>query len=155
MSETLRYQLVVLAVAGTVFLVNLGGARLFDEDEPKNAACGQEMFAAGEWIVPSFNGELRTDKPILLYWCMLASFHVLGVNEWSARLPSALFAVGTTLLVYQLGRRLFFAPGGFWAALVLATSVMFDVAGRAATPDSTFVFFTTLTLLMFVVATSR
>ncbi|MCA9101240.1 MAG: hypothetical protein KDA63_08830 [Planctomycetales bacterium] len=89
MSETLRYQLVVLAVAGTVFLVNLGGARLFDEDEPKNAACGQEMFAAGEWIVPSFNGELRTDKPILLYWCMLASFHVLGVNEWSARLPSA------------------------------------------------------------------
>jgi 4-amino-4-deoxy-L-arabinose transferase-like glycosyltransferase len=155
MSESIRHQLIIVAVAAGVFLVNLGGARLFDEDEPKNAACGQEMLAGGEWIVPSFNAELRTDKPILLYWCMLASYHALGVNEFSARLPSALFAIGTTLLMYHLGRRLFNARAGFWAALVLATSVMFDVVARAATPDSIFIFFTTLTLLMFVIATSR
>ena len=48
MTEPLRHQLLVVAIAAAVFFVNLGGPRLFDEDEPKNAACGQEMFAAAE-----------------------------------------------------------------------------------------------------------
>ena len=46
-SRPSRTKWLVLLVAAIVFLVNLGGPRLFDEDEPKNAACGQEMFSAG------------------------------------------------------------------------------------------------------------
>ncbi|MEM9702315.1 MAG: glycosyltransferase, partial [Planctomycetota bacterium] len=62
---------VLLGLASAVlFVTNLGGAPLFDEDEPKNAACGAAMLRAGEWVVPTFNGELRVHKPILLYWVM-------------------------------------------------------------------------------------
>jgi 4-amino-4-deoxy-L-arabinose transferase-like glycosyltransferase len=155
MTESSRHQLFLVVIAAVVFLGNLGGPRLFDEDEPKNAACGQEMYQRGEWIVPSFNAELRTDKPILLYWCMLASYYLFGISEFSARLPSALFAIGTILLVYQMGRRLFCNAIGCLAGVILCTSVMFDVVARAATPDSTFIFFTTLTLFVFIAATAR
>ena len=39
--------------------------------------------------------------------------------------------------------------------MVLATSLLFDVVGRAATPDSTLVFFTTAALSVFVVGSFR
>jgi 4-amino-4-deoxy-L-arabinose transferase-like glycosyltransferase len=150
MQSSVRQQLLVVTVAALVLLANLGSATLFDEDEPKNAACGAEMFARGDWIVPTFNHELRTDKPVLLYWLMLTSYHALGVNELAARLPSALLAVGSVLLVYHLGRLLYRPQAGLWAAIILATSLMFDVVGRASTPDSTLIFFITAGALVFV-----
>ena len=69
--------------------------------------CGQEMFERGDWIVPTFNGRLRTDKPILIYWCMIAVYHVLGVSEMAARFPSALAGLGTVVLTFHLGRLMF------------------------------------------------
>src|SRR6186997_2131930 len=100
MPEVVRHHLLLAAIAGIVFLFHLGGARLWDEDEPKNAQCAREMLARGDWIVPTFNQELRTDKPVLLYWLMMPAYLLLGVNELAARLPSALLAIGTTLLTY-------------------------------------------------------
>lgn len=150
MQSPVRQQLLVVAIAALVLLANLGSATLFDEDEPKNAACGAEMFARGDWIVPTFNHELRTDKPVLLYWLMLSSYHALGVNELAARLPSALLAIGSVLMVYHLGRLLYRPQVGLWAAIILSTSLMFDVVGRASTPDSTLIFFITASALVFV-----
>ena len=70
MSALWRHQILLGLVAALVFFTNLGGYALFDEDEPKNAVCGAEMYERGDWIVPTFNAELRTDKPILIYWWM-------------------------------------------------------------------------------------
>lgn len=138
-----------------VLFFNLGGATLFDEDEPKNAACGQEMFRRGDYLVPWFNGELRTDKPILLYWCMLAAFHLGGVSEFTARAASALAGIGAAVVTYHLGRLLFRPSVGFWAAVILLTCLMFDVVARAATPDALFVLLTTASLLAFVWGVQR
>ncbi len=153
MPQLVRHQLIIAAVASAVFLTNLGAAQLFDEDEPKNAACAQEMLARGDWVVPTFNGELRTDKPILLYWFTLAAYHALGVNELSARLWSAIAGIGTALLTYHIGRRTFNAEVGFWAGLLLCCSLMFTVASRAATPDALLIFFSTLAIWFFVSGT--
>ena len=71
MRDIWKHQAWIVLATGLAVLTNLGTARLWDEDEPKNATCASEMLARGDWIVPTFNGELRTDKPILLYWCML------------------------------------------------------------------------------------
>jgi 4-amino-4-deoxy-L-arabinose transferase-like glycosyltransferase len=137
MSVLWRHQVILGLVAGLVFFTNLGSYALFDEDEPKNAVCGFEMYERGDWIVPTFNAELRTDKPILIYWWMQLSFRLFGVSEFSARLGSALLAVGTVCLTYHMGRKLYSPPIAFLAALILATSLMFSVLGRAVTPDAT------------------
>lgn len=145
----------VVLLAAFVMLTNLGGPRLWDRDEPRNAGCAREMLARWDWVVPTFNAELRTHKPVLLYWGIMASYLTLGVNEFSARLPSALAAIGTCFCVYLMGRRLFGPRAGVWAGIVLATSLMFVVAGRAATPDSLLIFCTTLALTIFVCGTFR
>lgn len=150
MKRTLAHYAIILAVAGTVLLTNLGAARLWDRDEPRNAGCAAEMLQRGDWVVPVFNGELRSHKPVLLYWLIMASYAVFGVSEFAARLPSALLGVGTALVTYHLGRRLFCGQAGLWAAVVLVTTLMFDVAARAATPDATLIFFATLALWFYV-----
>jgi 4-amino-4-deoxy-L-arabinose transferase-like glycosyltransferase len=153
-AQTKQLSLVV-AIAAIVMLANLGGPRLWDRDEPRNAGCAREMLLRHDWVVPWFNGELRSHKPVLLYWCIMASYLGLGMNEFAARLPSALCAIGSTVCVYRMGRRLFGPQAGAWAGIALATSLMFVVAGRAATPDSLLIFCTSLALMIYVCGTFR
>lgn len=152
--STLTWHLLsVAALAAVVMLTNLGGPRLWDDDEGRNGGCAREMLQRNDWIVPTFNAELRTHKPVLLYWCMLIAYHVGGANEFTARLPSALAAIGTVLLTYAIGRRLFNPRVGFWAAIALSCSVSFAMVGRAATPDGVLIFSSTLALALFVFGT--
>jgi 4-amino-4-deoxy-L-arabinose transferase-like glycosyltransferase len=142
--------------AACVLLAHLGSAPLWDDDEPKNTACTVSMLARGDWVVPRFNEALRSDKPPLVNWIQLAGFAVCGVNETGARLGSALLTVGTAILVADIATRLFPALPwvGLWSGLALGTCVWSAVAGRAATPDASLCFCTTLALWIFVAARS-
>lgn len=150
MSSGCRDFLLVVALAAVVLFGNLGGAKLWDEDEPRNARCAVEMLERGDLVVPTFNGELRTHKPILLYWLMIGAYQLFGVSEFAARLPSALLGIGTVLCVWAAGRRLFGSRVGLISAVIMSTALMFDVAGRAATPDSVLIFWMTAALTIFV-----
>lgn len=140
----------IVVVASIALFTNLGGPRLWDRDEPRNAGCALEMMQRGDWVVPVFNHELRAHKPVLLYWLIMSAYGAFGVNEFAARFWSAVLGVVTALATYGIGRRLFNARVGLWSAVILATSLMFDVAGRAATPDSALICCSTLSLLVYV-----
>ena len=150
MAQMIRHCLWVTLAAGVVFFLNLGVPQLWDEDEPKNAACAREMLERNDWVVPMFNYELRTAKPVLVYWFMMSAYELFGVSEFGARFWSAVMGIATCLLTYSIGRRLFQPAVGLWAALMLAAALMFGVASRAATPDAPLIFFSTLSLAIFV-----
>ncbi len=150
MPQMIRHCLWVTLAAGVVFFLNLGVPQLWDEDEPKNAACAREMLERHDWVVPMFNYELRTAKPVLVYWFMMCAYEIFGVTEFGARFWSAVMGIGTCLLTYGIGRHLFQPAVGMWAALMLAAALMFGVASRAATPDAPLIFFSTLSLAIFV-----
>ncbi|MDQ6958105.1 MAG: glycosyltransferase family 39 protein [Mariprofundaceae bacterium] len=125
----------LLLLCAVNFAFMLGGHSLWDVDEPNNAVCAREMLAAGNWWVPVFNGDLRFDKPILLYWLMMPLFHVFGVHEWTARLPSVMAISSLVLVVFYFGRRMADVRTGLIAALLLVSSLHIVVIARAATPD--------------------
>ena len=143
----------IVALCGAVFFTNLGGAKLWDRDEPRNAGCAREMLQRNDWVTPYFNGELRTPKPVLTYWLMMTAYGLFGVTEFSARFWSAALGVGTCLATYVIARRLFAPSVGFWAALVMGTSLLFCVASRAATPDAPLIFCSTMAIMCYVVGT--
>ena len=155
MIPILRHQACLVLVAVLIFFTNLGNYTLFNDDEAKNTVCATEMYRRGDLIVPTFYEELRTDKPILLYWMMLTSFKFWGISELSARLASSIMSVGTTLLTYHLGRKLYSAKVGFLAGLIVCTCLLFSAVGRAATPDSALIFFVTLTFTSYVWVVAR
>jgi 4-amino-4-deoxy-L-arabinose transferase-like glycosyltransferase len=136
---------VVLATA-TVMLVNLGGPPLWDDDEPKNAGASAAMFSSRDWVVPTFNGRLRPEKPPLVNWVQVAGYACCGVNETGARIGSAVLTVAAALLTAATARTLFphLPLVGLWAGLAFGTCVWAAVAGRAATPDAVLGFSTTL-----------
>jgi len=150
MIPLLRHQGLLLLVSLLIFFTHLGDYTLFNDDEAKNAVCATEMFRRGDIIVPTFYEELRTDKPILLYWFMLTSFKLFGISEFSARLASSIFSVGTVLLTYHIGRKLYSDGVGLLAGLILGSCLLFSAVGRAATPDPALIFSVTLALANFV-----
>ncbi|MBX9622397.1 MAG: glycosyltransferase family 39 protein [Gemmataceae bacterium] len=147
--------LVLTAASAALTLPNLGAAALWDVDEGVNAEAAREMAEAGTWVIPTFNFELRTAKPVMLYWLQRAGYAAFGVSEWSARLPSAVAGWLTVLLTYELARRMFGRPTGLLAGVVLASAVEFCVLTHAATPDATLLFFTVLTYCLFWVGHER
>lgn len=147
---SLASPLLVMIVAAAMFYPQLGASGLWDEDEPRNAAASADMLARGDWVVPYFNGQLRTQKPVLLYWLQICSYKVFGVNEFAARFPSATLTVGTAALVWWLGRMLFSNAVGMLAGLMFATSLMLTVAARASTPDGSLIFCVVLTMTLYV-----
>ncbi|HTL89815.1 MAG TPA: glycosyltransferase family 39 protein [Leptolyngbya sp.] len=86
----------VLALGGITFFNQLGSIGLVDETEPLFVEAARQMTVTGNWITPYFDQVPRFDKPPLIYWLMAIAFQTIGVNEWAARLPSA---ISGTMLV--------------------------------------------------------
>ncbi|MCS6975826.1 MAG: glycosyltransferase family 39 protein [Gemmatales bacterium] len=139
----------LIAAGLALFLPGLGSCPLWDVDEAHNAECAREMYDSGNWVVPTFNFVLRTDKPALLYWVMMSWYGLLGVTEFAARFGSVLSGLGTMLATCELGRRMFDPKTGLLAGIVLGSCVMFMVSSRAATPDALLILGVTVTMLVF------
>ena len=136
-------------VWAAVSLPGLGAPGLWDIDEGNNAEAAKEMRESGVPIVPTFNYQLRVDKPALLYWLQLAAYTVCGVNEFAARMPSALAALAAVLVTYEFGRHMFGSVAGFLAGLMLASATLFCAAARFANPDALLDALIALELLVF------
>jgi 4-amino-4-deoxy-L-arabinose transferase-like glycosyltransferase len=142
------HYLLLGGLSALLFFTNLGGASLWDLDEGRNAVATFEMLESQNYIVPTFNGLLRVDKPALLYWLQLGAYQAFGVCEFSARLPSAVAALLTVLLGYELGRAMFGRATGLLTGVVAASTPMLCGAARFANPDALLNLFTVLTLTL-------
>ncbi|TVP60953.1 MAG: glycosyltransferase family 39 protein [Nodularia sp. (in: Bacteria)] len=91
---------ILILVSWLAYGWNLGSIGLIDETEPLFAEASRQMLITGDWITPIFNGETRFDKPSLIYWCQAIAYAIIGVNEWSVRLPSAIAAVGVIAFTF-------------------------------------------------------
>jgi 4-amino-4-deoxy-L-arabinose transferase and related glycosyltransferases of PMT family len=88
-----------------LFSLNIGGVSIFSLDEAKNASCAREMLESKNFIVPTFNYELRTDKPPLHYYFMMLSYLIFGVSEFSARFFSSFFGSLTVMITYVFAKK--------------------------------------------------
>ncbi len=135
--------LIVCIVSLSILLINLGNPDIYILDEAKNAECAREMLVNGDYIVPYFNGQLRTDKPPLHYFFMALSYQVFGVSAFSARFFSAVFGALTIAIVFAFCRRFFSIRVAWLSALALLVSLHFNFQMRLAVPDPYLIFFMT------------
>ena len=148
MSEQQRYPVFLFVLGALIFFPALGSRDFWAPVEPRYAEIARVMFMKGEWIVPTVNGDLYTDKPILFFWLVLIFSKLAGsVNEWTVRLPAALGALGAVVATYKLGKDFFGPKIGFMAAVVLATSVRVILEARWAHVDMLFAFLFLLSML--------
>jgi 4-amino-4-deoxy-L-arabinose transferase-like glycosyltransferase len=140
----------LLAVAVAALFALLGSRGLNEPDEGRYAEIGREMAARGDWLVPHLNGFEHFQKPPLLYWATGLAIRLFGVNEWAARLPSALAALATVIILADLGNILFTRRVGNLAGMILLSSGGFFLLARLLTPDMMLTFWVTAAIACFV-----
>ncbi len=102
-------------------------------DETRYLAVAWEMQQSGNWLVPTKNFALYSDKPPLLFWVINLIWALTGVSEFTARLAGPIFGCLALWLTAVLGRRLWPKPAlgedlGGQAALALAGLLVFGLS---------------------------
>ncbi len=153
-SRTIRPHIVgtLIFMFAVVWFCNLDYRSLVRPDEGRYAEIAREMAQTGDWITPRLNGIKYFEKPPLQYWMTAAAYKAFGEHEWTARLWAALTGFSGVLLVGFAGARLFSRRAGFYAATVLASSVLYALIGHINTLDMGVTFCLTLGLLAFLLA---
>ncbi|MDD5406389.1 MAG: glycosyltransferase family 39 protein [Sulfurovaceae bacterium] len=118
------------------FFIPLSLAPLFDLDEGAFSEATREMIVGKDYITTYLNGELRFDKPILIYWFQLISVKLFGLNEFALRLPSAIAGTLWAGAIYFFTKRFFDIRTAFFATLFMIVSIQINMIAKAAIADA-------------------
>ncbi|HZS80725.1 MAG TPA: glycosyltransferase family 39 protein, partial [Herbaspirillum sp.] len=125
----------LLIVFLLVWFTTLGGRALVPTDEGRYAEMAREMVTTQDWITTRLNGIKYFEKPPLQTWMNAITFALFGLGEWQARLWTGLCGLFGIGLVAYTGRRVFNQRVGFYAPLVLASSLFWAGMGHTNTLD--------------------
>lgn len=145
-----RDLLLLTLLCAVLFGAGLGRYSLSNPDEGRYAEIPREMLASNDYVTPRLNGVKYFEKPPLVYWLVAASLHLFGTGETAARTVPALFATLGVLLLYAAVRRAHGRESAWWAALVLATSLLYFVHSRILLLDMVVSVLMSTVLLCFI-----
>ena len=127
--------LATLAVLGCILFWSGLSIKSLWGPEGRWAMVVREMLQSGNYFVPTVNGAVDLDKPLLSYWAILPFAKAFGLNELTLRIPGTMAAIGVVLFIFVIGRRLFGYRTGLVASLLLLASPMFVLWGKTASAD--------------------
>ena len=133
-----------LVIALTVITAGIGLRDPWPTDEPRFALVARQMVESNDWLIPHRGHELYADKPPAFMAMQAAAYELTDNWRVAFLLPSALAALGTLLLVYDLARRLWGHRIGLYAAGALLATFQFVYQAKRAQIDPTETFFITL-----------
>lgn len=133
----------------------LGVAPIYMWDEATYANNALDMYLTHDPVVVRMEGQpdLYNTKPPFVLWMETISLHLFGWNEFAIRLPSAVFALLTILVL------LWFSLAVFDSVLIAMVAMLTLVSAngyvtihvtRSGDLDATLVFWITLYLLVFL-----
>jgi len=131
--------LVLIAIWAVTYLTNLGASE-FRSEEGHRVMPAVQMLDNGNYLVPYVGTEPYLRKPPLVSWIVAGSFKLLGVrNEWTARLPSALFVLSVALMLWLFASPILGGFGSTVAALCWLTNLGLIEKGRMIEIDAIYV----------------
>ena len=139
----------VAALALVLCGFSIFGHPIYILDEAKNSEAAREMLESGNYIVPTFNGTLRTDKPPLHYFFMMIGYSLFGVNPMGARFFSAIFGMLTIVSTYLFVKKFKGKQTAVITAMVLLSSFYFIQEFHLSVPDPYLIFFISFALFCF------
>jgi 4-amino-4-deoxy-L-arabinose transferase-like glycosyltransferase len=108
----------------------------FRGDEAMYTVAATRMMQTGDYFTPYYyHGSSRLQKPIFIYWVMVASYKIFGINFFASRIPFLIAGSAIIWLTYKLSL-LFFRrkEWAFIAAAVIASNLtLFHVSVRSTT----------------------
>ncbi len=135
-NRTGRFLIALTVTAVLAVFFELGRMDVTSDNEGQRVTPPVEMLRSGDYIVPTINGLDYLVKPPLLYWAIAGVYKATGIiNEWTARIPTAICSVLAVLCLYLCIRRETGEKTARWAALILLASPYFMDRSRWAELD--------------------
>ena len=128
------YWLVLLWAA--IYVAGMFTPGLLDDADSLHAEAAREMLTRHDWVTLYVNGIRYLEKAPLMYWGVASSYELFGVHDWSTRLPLMLGILALILATYALGSRAYGERGGFFSAVVMATTIGPYLFTRFLIPDT-------------------
>ncbi len=132
------WAVLILLTLYVCYFSHLGAFGFIGPDEPRYAWIARDMAETGDWVTPRLYGKPWFEKPVFYYWSAAVCFKLFGVNEASARLPSAVCALLATLALAWLALRLGGWSTARWVLLLLPSTVGMIGFSHAASTDMPF-----------------
>ncbi|MBX9671492.1 MAG: glycosyltransferase family 39 protein [Candidatus Obscuribacterales bacterium] len=146
-----RWILIALVVvACLMFLPGLGATGIVNSSDGYYTEAAREMLERRDFITPYLNYEPFYEKPILIYWLIIGSYKLFGVNTFAARLPSALCAIASIPLLFLLTRSLLRRRAALLSAFALLTMPLSIVVGHVAITDAPLMLLTLSSSLLLI-----
>jgi 4-amino-4-deoxy-L-arabinose transferase-like glycosyltransferase len=126
---------ILIALAALLHVGTIGSGDLYSQTEGQYAGAAREMVETHQWLLPTNDGIPRLQKPPLLYWLIIVSFKLFGINEAAARLPVALAVVALVALIFLIGEKLTDYWRGFIAGLIYLSFCGTFLLARIVMPE--------------------
>jgi 4-amino-4-deoxy-L-arabinose transferase-like glycosyltransferase len=126
---------IIITLAALLHVATIGSGDLYSQTEGQYAGAAREMVEHHQWLLPTNDGLPRLQKPPLLYWLIIVSFKIFGINEAAARLPVALAVVATVALIFLIGEKLTDYWRGFIAGLIYLSFCGTFLLARIVMPE--------------------
>ncbi len=123
--KAIFWWVVLLLLIYFPIFMDLGDLAMRTWDEPRMALNAFEITKDHNWIVTHYNGqiELWNTKPPLMMWIQALLIKIMGASELTIRLPSAISAALTCIMLVIFSQKFLKSFWtGFAAALVLVTT---------------------------------
>jgi len=131
-----NYNLTLIVFIIISFFLPLGLVPLFNLDEGAFSEATREMLVNHDFITTYLNGNLRFDKPILIYWLQAFSVSIFGLNEFALRLPSAVAGSLWVFGVFWFTKKYFDEKIAFLSAFFMISALQIEIITKAAIADS-------------------
>jgi 4-amino-4-deoxy-L-arabinose transferase-like glycosyltransferase len=127
----------LLGFSAFILFANLGLTPLWGS-EGRWAVIARSMLRSGDLLLPTLGIHDYWDKPLFSYWQILPFASMNGdVSEFTARFPSAVWALVMLLLTHRLAKKWFGEQTALLSVGTLATSYSFVFWGRNAQVEMT------------------
>jgi 4-amino-4-deoxy-L-arabinose transferase-like glycosyltransferase len=145
-----HYEIALVIVAVIVFFgCIISPPGLMDDVDAVHGQIARNMVHSGDWVIAHLDGVPYMEKAPLPYWLIAICYLLMGVHDWVARIPTALAAVLLCFVTARYGAWAFGRRAGFYAGLVLATSIGLFLFTRILIPDVMLTLTVTLCFMAF------
>ncbi|WP_413854572.1 ArnT family glycosyltransferase [Candidatus Ruminimicrobium bovinum] len=146
----------IIVIAFVVFFHRLGEAPL-SGDGIGYGQIAKEMTITGDYLTPYHDGVpvFYTSKPPLIYWMMVVSGKVFGFNNFSAKLPSAILAFLSVIIMFLFISRYWNYITAFFTSIILIFTQQYLHHGRSCITDGPFATFFILAVISFWIAANE
>ena len=117
---------------------------LVAHDESLYATRARLIIDTNNWFTPF---EKAHHKTIGSYWLIALSFKIFGISEFSARLPSYIFSILSSFVLFKILKDISSWKIGIISIFTLSSSFLWFSYGRYCSPDTLYIFLNLLSVL--------